>query len=117
MMGTELDALGILLLNFDNIGFKILGQLAPYSSYTLFQEMHVKQPRLKELNIYNDDPTQHLSRQRQHRWVDLCEEDRESYPEEMRLAEFIVMNTKADFDALTYDVFRRWNLTCENNGD
>eukprot|EP00986_Skeletonema_menzelii_P002100 scaffold575_cov121-Skeletonema_menzelii.AAC.1 len=101
MMGVELDQRGLLYLNFDNIGFKMTGLNAGYSPYTLFQEIHVKEPRLRELNIYNNDPTQQLSREREHRWVDLCELDRECYPEEMRLAESLVANTQADFDALT----------------
>jgi hypothetical protein len=42
MMGATLDPFGLVLLNFDNIGFKILGQYASYSSFTLFQEIHIK---------------------------------------------------------------------------
>lgn len=89
------------MLNFDNIGFKILGLYASYSSHTLLQEIHVRKSRLIELGIYNDDdPTKHLSRERAHNWIDLCAEDNDS-PGEMELAKLIVENTQEDFDLLT----------------
>jgi len=100
--GLKLDAWGMLLLNFDNIGFQINGINAGYSSYTLFQEIHVTKDRLIHLNIYNeDDPTQQLSRKREHNWVQLCDDDKELYPDQQRLATSIVENTSEDFDALT----------------
>lgn len=73
-----------------------------FSSCTLMQEIYIRKARLTELNIYNDDPTKQLSRERTHNWINLClcAEDNDS-PGVMELAKSTVENTQVDFDLLT----------------
>ena len=76
------------------------------------QEIYIRKARLTELNIYNDDPTKQLSRERTHNWINLClcAEDNDS-PGVMELAKSIVQE---DFNLLhvaldlEYYMLRRW---------
>eukprot|EP00985_Skeletonema_marinoi_P029251 scaffold27333_cov73-Skeletonema_marinoi.AAC.1 len=56
------------------------------------QEIYIRKARLTELNIYNDDPTKQLSRERTHNWINLCicAEDNDS-PGVMELAKRLLL--------------------------
>ncbi|KAL7549786.1 hypothetical protein ACHAWF_015642 [Thalassiosira exigua] len=85
-----------------------LGKHASYDQWILFQDIIVRENRLRELNIIADDPDGQLSREPVHDWLELVEADEGS------LAKELVTPTAVDYEALTpHTLCARGNQTRE----
>ena len=72
--GMTLKPRDLVLVIFDNIGFKVLGKYASYDQWTLIQIVVVQESKLIEDGFYQDDadPSERISREPDYNWAEEC---------------------------------------------
>jgi hypothetical protein len=71
--GLTIRPRDVVLLLFDNIGFKVLGKFASYDQWTLLQIIVIKEDDLKKAGFYNDDGQEQISRVPELDWIEEIE--------------------------------------------
>lgn len=69
--GLKIGPRDLVILLFDNVGFKVLGRQAGYDQYTIFNVVIITEAQLKSAGFYrDDDASNRISRKRRHTWRD-----------------------------------------------
>lgn len=101
--GLKVEACDLVLLFFDNVGFKVLGQQASYDQWIVINSIVVPEKVLKKARFYQDDSpnNQQISPEPDHDWEEL----RATYAKEnanaFDLAHLIVGIKDEDYQLLT----------------
>jgi hypothetical protein len=99
--GIDIDPHDLVLVNFDNVGFKeiadIIGRIG-YQQFTAFQIIIIKRIILEKCGVYAVDAEDRLSREPSKDWVLLCKEDKGSG----KLAEQIVKIKPEDVTSMSH---------------
>jgi hypothetical protein len=98
MKGRVVEDYDYPIVSRDNFGQLIKGMKAGYSQWIIFQDIIIRQPRLKEIKIHCNNIDQQLCRKPKHRWMDLCKHDKGT------LAQQIVGVKDSDFVILSHAV-------------
>jgi hypothetical protein len=100
--GISVKARDLVLLFFDNIGFKVIGRQASYDQWILMNIVVVPEKDLKQAGFYQDDAddTDRISREPACVWEDVIN-GISSDEEKKHLADSIVGIQEHDFDCLS----------------
>jgi hypothetical protein len=113
--GIPVKARDLVLLFFDNIGFKVIGRQASYDQWILMNIVVVPEKDLMQAGFYQDDAddTDRISREPTCVWEDTIG-DISSDDEKMHLAERIVGIQEHDFDCLSECVLENIRFALEH---
>lgn len=68
-IGLKIGPRDLVIVLFDNVGFKVLGRQAGYDQYTIFNIVIITEEQLKAAGFYrDDDASNRISRKRRHVW-------------------------------------------------
>ena len=113
--GVHVKARDLVLLFFDNIGFKVIGRQASYDQWILINIVVVPERELMQAGFYQDDAddTDRISREPTCVWEDTIN-DIPSDDEKRHLAESIVGIQEHDFDCLSECVLENIRFALEH---
>ena len=110
LKGINVRSTDMCFLNGDNIGFLIVGLLASYDSWIMFQDIIIREARLIQLKIHTVDPNNdsRLSRKPAFDWLKLVDEDKKR--DCPTLAKEIVVTTDDDIRLLGNSVLEHIHM-------
>ena len=99
--GINVQCRDLVLLFFDNVGFKIIGREASYDQWIAMEIVVVTEAVLKELGFYKDDTDGRISREPNHVWKDVLADLADTDGAKERLAQSIVGVQPEDYERLS----------------
>lgn len=112
--GIKVGARDLVLLFFDNVGFKILGRQASYDQWILINTVVVPEYKLKTAGFYQDNKpdNERISRVPDHIWEEATENI--SVEDASRLAQTVVGIQDRDFDLLAKCTLENIKFVCDH---
>lgn len=113
--GLKVKPRDLVIILFDNVGFKVLGRQASYDQWVIVNIIVITEAQLKAVGFYKDDkpPSERISRAKSHVWEDEIK-NLTTDEEKEKLAKEIVGINEEDRDRLSRCVLESIQFAIDN---